>query len=428
MEGTSAPSSGYNYPVPSNPIEYPKPQTPVRPPITPNVPAYGPTPVVSQSLPKAPQSGYSYPAPQTPLQYPVKQPSYNQTPRPVTPSASLHTSVAALFENTTPYTPVYGTTKSPAFRPSTPAPFVSTSYAPPKPSYSEPSKQSGYEYSAPSNPLQYPSKPVASNPLQYRPGGASGPKPEVASVIPSGFSSATLSNGPFSSVPSGNNKAPLKPFVNVGSGSGDAYGSGSLSSPQYNDNIPSYGGSINPDSGRGGKSFENSGSINVLNNNQRGNQGPNGNGVPNGLVFGGNSGENGNRGTGGLGGNGGNRGAGSFNGNGGNGGNRVAGGNGDNRGPSGLGGNGGRGSGGSNGLSGNGGPGGLEGNSGSGGFGGNSGSGGNGGNRGLGGNGGFGGNGGSGGNSGPGGFGGNGGPAGFGGNGGLLGNVQSNIL
>ncbi len=408
MPDKPAPSSGYKYPVPSNPIEYPKPQKPVRL-ITPNVPAYGPKPVVSHSLPKAPNAGYSYPTPQTPLQYPTKQPSYNPTPRPVIHSASLHTSVAALFENTTPYTSVFGPTKTPSYRPSSPAPVVSTSYAPPAPTYSKPSKPSGYDYPAPSNPLQYPSKPIETNPLQYRPGGASGPKPEVASVIPSGFSSATLSNGPFSSVPSGNKAPQLKPFVNIGGGSGDAYGSGSLNSPQYNDDLPSYNESEQPESGRGGKSFPNSGGINEFGNANGGNRGSGGF-----SANGGNGQIRVSSGFGGNGGNGGSRESVGFNGNIGNGGNRGAGsfGNGWNRGPSGLGGNDGRG------LGGNRGPEGLGGNGdrGANGFGGNGGPGGNGG---------FGGNGGNNGNSGfggSGGFGGNSGNTGFGGNSGNGGN------
>ena len=434
-------SSGYNYPAPSKPLAYPSTtRRPVKPPTTPYVPAYG-TSVKPHSLPQSKPS-YSYPVPQTQLKYPTttRKPVYKPTPVP-----ELHSSVTKLI-NTTPKIPAYGSTVKPSYQPTSPA-----SYTTARPAYNGPSSKPGYEYPVPASPLQYPTKrpqktrptppaykaptpkpfvdfggaktkpgydyPRPANPLQYpsRPV----PKAEVASVIPSGFTSATLSNGPFSSLP--DKPAPLKPFVH-NADSSDPYGSHSFNSPQYENELPTYGhssGSVGPHAGqeeRGNRAFG------VANN--RG-QGFNGNGIGNG--FSGNrNGNGGNTRSGnrlnGLGNNGGTTGNAVFGGNGGNGGrggNAGFGGNGGRGGNVGFGGNGGRG--GNNGFSGNGGRGGNGGFGGNGGRTGNGGFGGNGGrggNRGQGGNGGFGGNAGFGGNGGSGGFSGNVGFSGSGGRGG----------
>ena len=144
-------------------------------PVTPNIPAYGP------------DSGYSYPRPSNPLVLP------QTTRKPVYSSTSGYVSTKLGYDNL----PIYGGSPSPA-------PQYSTTLAPPPPpvpQYSTPapfvdveSHESGYNYPVPANPLQLPQRT-----------GRTGPKskPEVGSVIPVGFSSATLSNGPFSSASSG---------------------------------------------------------------------------------------------------------------------------------------------------------------------------------------------------------------------------------
>ena len=436
------PKPGYAYPVPSNPLQYPTTPKP-RPPTTPYVPPYRPT---------------------TPKAYPT------------TPVPALHTSVTAAYNPTTPFSPVYGSTAAPKI---TPAPYV----PPPAPSASV-----GYEYPAPANPLEYPSRPVASyapaplpsyapappkptyappppkptyaapppkptyapakpayspttlkpfvdfgsptvkpgydypvpsNPLKY-PKGPHGSKSEVASVVTSGFSSATLSNGPFSSLNA----------IDIDNKPGHL-----PSYPTYEEELPSYGGAAHENRNgkkaftafspagqepRGNRAFggNNGNTGNSLNRPGAGNRDPadesfflsSGNAIDNGdrrpgsNAFGagagrrpqgnGNSGfgPNGNRGApanngfrgpagnNGFGGPGGNRGAQGNNGFGGPGGNRGAPGNNGFGGPAGN--NGFRGPAGNNGF---GGPGGNRGAPGNNGFGGNRGNNGFGGSRGNGG-------------------------------------------
>jgi hypothetical protein len=180
------------------------------------------------NLPPSPkETGYAYPVPSNPLDYPKEKPL-----------------------------------KQPQYSSPTPKPFVDFGHA------EKPAKlpSSGYDYPVPSNPLQYPSKYGA----------------EVASVVPSGFSSATLSNGPFSAgftqFTEAKKSEKVKPFVDIVGDSSrpkDSYSSGSFNEPKYVDNIedvlPVYVPAGKPSAGiapvRGGKSFkDDSSSLNAFNN------------------------------------------------------------------------------------------------------------------------------------------------------------------
>merc|ERR1719397_898687 len=148
---------------------------PEPPAFSPNIPAYG----------APPSSGYSYPVPSNPLVSPPRQPA----PPPV-----LVSSTPSPYNPTTPNLPAYGSNPVaglPAYHPSTPAPFVD--FGSENKNAAEASLD-GYSYPVPSNPLELPRRGKSKN----------GPnnKAVVNSVIPSGFTSATLSNGPFSSISS----------------------------------------------------------------------------------------------------------------------------------------------------------------------------------------------------------------------------------
>jgi len=137
------------------------------PATTPNLPAYG-----------SPPARYSYPVPSKPLNLPKKYPLPSPTPVPTTPGYTVSRTQHPL---TSPNLPVYGSTLAldvHTIGPTTPLPIGSV----------------GYQYPVPSNPLELPRRGKS----QEGPNN----KAEVSSVIPSGFTSATLSNGPFSSISS----------------------------------------------------------------------------------------------------------------------------------------------------------------------------------------------------------------------------------
>jgi len=135
------------------------------PPYSPNIPAYG-------------SPGYEYPVPQNPLTYPTT-PKYK--PVKVTPAVPVYSTTIAPINPSTPSLPAYG---------------LSPKYALPVSSTMPPRIKvvtEGYSYPVPNNPLELPKRKGKSNVNN---------KPVVASVNPAGFSSATLSNGPFSSISS----------------------------------------------------------------------------------------------------------------------------------------------------------------------------------------------------------------------------------
>jgi len=300
---------GYDYPVPQNPLNYP-PKKPAVAPITPNVPAYPPkpppsfTPAPYRPPPPSPTAApYRPPPPPPPTAAPYRPappPAPTAAPYRPLPPPPPPAPTAAPYRPLPPPPPPAPTAAP--YRPPPPPPPPAPTAAPYRPPPAPVAGDEGYAYPVPSNPLDYPKEkpykntpsprpppalsaqyasptpkpfidfgkpsedlsparpassgydyPVPANPLQY-PGkyGA-----EVASVVPSGFSSATLSNGPFSI---GNSEDRLKPFVNVAGGSKrpkDSYASDSYNSE---DVLPVYvpGGLQGAQSGpvRDGKSFE----------------------------------------------------------------------------------------------------------------------------------------------------------------------------
>ena len=212
--GYQADANGYSYPVPSNPLVLPERK--------PKQQSYG-TPAPSypdKSKFKAPEIEYGgfvpHPKqpdePRAPKQY--QQPTYG-SPQPAQIEYGFKPSYnEPTTRPTAPKQPYYGqgsgkapTSTSPQYRPdysdqeepsyvSTVASaiydYVSTTVAPYIPSFTAPKPapkpSSGYKYPVPSNPLQYPN----------RQGKNLRGQQEVASVIPNGFTSATLSNGPNS--------------------------------------------------------------------------------------------------------------------------------------------------------------------------------------------------------------------------------------
>lgn len=265
--------------IPSRPLDSYNNAKPLKPafnPITPNIPAYGPT-----SIKTKPSSGYSYPVPKNPLNLPPnRKPAYNPTPAPVFVSTTpVYASTRKPYNPATLNLPVYGSTtvqpsynpsppqysvsstrapvakptKLPSYNPSTPKPFVDFGSDNKKqPSNNVETSSGGYNYPVPSNPLEYPQRT-----------GRTGPnnKAEVGSVIPVGFSSATLSNGPFSSISSasdnirdeqrqqksfvefGNDNAPVDPGLGGNSKDGISSSFGGNKSP--NPRRPAQGGPLN---------------------------------------------------------------------------------------------------------------------------------------------------------------------------------------
>jgi len=251
--------------IPGRPVDSYNNAKPAYNPISPNIPAYGPT-----TIKPKPSSGYSYPVPANPLNLPTnRKPVYKPTPAPVFVSTTpVYASTRKPYTPSPVNLPVYGSTtaqpptppqyyvssthppahkptKLPSYNPSTPAPFVDFG--------SDAKKESeGYSYPVPSNPLEYPQRT-----------GRTGPnnKAEVGSVIPVGFSSATLSNGPFSSISSasdtirdeqrqqksfvafGNDNAPGDPGLGGNSKDGISSSFGGNKSP--NPRRPVQGGSSN---------------------------------------------------------------------------------------------------------------------------------------------------------------------------------------
>merc|ERR1719468_1148483 len=117
-----------------------------------------------------------------------------------------------------PFTPVYGSTAAPKV---TPAPYV-----PPPAKYGAPSESVGYEYPAPANPLQYPSRPVASYAPAPLPSYAPAPNPSYAPVPPKPTYTPPPPKPTYAAPPPKPTYAPakpayspttLKPFVDLGS-------------------------------------------------------------------------------------------------------------------------------------------------------------------------------------------------------------------
>jgi len=253
--------------IPSSPVDSynnAEPPKPAYNPITPNIPAYGPTSIESK-----PSAGYSYPVPENPLDLPTnRKPAYKPSPPPVFVSTTpVYASTRKPYNPKTLNLPVYGsTTVQPSYNPSGPQYSVSSTYAPvakptklpsynpstPKPfvDFGSDNKKeannnvdtshSGYSYPVPSNPLEYPQRT-----------GRTGPnnKAEVGSVIPVGFSSATLSNGPFSSISSasdiiGKEQRQQKSFVTFAND--NAPGDPGLGGNSKNGISSSFGGNKSP--------------------------------------------------------------------------------------------------------------------------------------------------------------------------------------
>merc|ERR1712106_400104 len=122
---------------------------------------------------------YSYLKPSNPLSYPT---TVNYKPVPVTPSVPLYSTTITPLNPTSANFPAYGL-----------SPKYSLPVSPTIPSTIKTPELQGYSYPVPVKQLELP----------RRKGKASmNNKPVVASVNPSGFTSATLSNGPFSSISS----------------------------------------------------------------------------------------------------------------------------------------------------------------------------------------------------------------------------------
>merc|ERR1712106_437295 len=117
--------------------------------------------------------------PSNPLSYPT---TVNYKPVPVTPSVPLYSTTITPLNPTSANFPAYGL-----------SPKYSLPVSPTIPSTIKTPELQGYSYPVPVKQLELP----------RRKGKASmNNKPVVASVNPSGFTSATLSNGPFSSISS----------------------------------------------------------------------------------------------------------------------------------------------------------------------------------------------------------------------------------
>merc|ERR1712106_1117025 len=132
--------------IPSRPVDSynnAKPLKPAYNPITPNIPAYGPT-----SIKTKPSSGYSYPVPKNPLNLPTnRKPAYNPTIAPAFVSTTpVYASTRKPYNPATLNLPVYGsTTVQPSYNPSPPQYSVSSTRAP----VAKPTKLPSYNPSTP---------------------------------------------------------------------------------------------------------------------------------------------------------------------------------------------------------------------------------------------------------------------------------------
>ena len=225
--------NGYTYPVPKNPLVLPE-RRPAQPSYRPSpAPAYKPKPTPPPykddfNAPEVEYGGFQGvpPIPDHPTPRPnYQQPKY-KNPRPAEIEYGFKPSYNQDIPKVRPPPPAYKAAPPPAYKPAPPpaykpdytdqqpsyvsnlasaaydyvattiAPYVPT-FTTPRPTPPKPAPtSSGYRYPVPANPLKFPTRKGK----QFGGGASHLPHPahEVASVSTSGFTSATLSNGPHS--------------------------------------------------------------------------------------------------------------------------------------------------------------------------------------------------------------------------------------